>query len=86
MMRGICPLCDEEVAVPEAAETVVDGRLTHRSCMLRLVLGGIGHLEDHVYWCRVRHDPDGGRTFRQSGIEVAAWVEEHGMEAAVLRG
>lgn len=85
---GICPLCEdpEPVLELEAGESVVDGRLAHRSCLLRVVLGGIGHLEDHAYWCRQVGDPDGGRSRRQSGIEVAAWVEEHGVQAAVERG
>ena len=63
----------------------MDGRLAHRSCLLRTVLGGIGHLEDHAHWCGEMHDPDGGRTMRQSGIEVAAWVMEHGVKAATRR-
>lgn len=79
-----CPLCeDPEPVLPgQAGESTVDGRLSHRACLLRMVLGGIGHLEDHAYWCTKMHDPDGGRTARQSGIEVLAWVREHGIEAA----
>lgn len=51
----------------------------HRECSLRTVLGGIGHLLDHDYWCVHHHDPDGGRTPRQSSIEVWEWVQAHGM-------
>jgi hypothetical protein len=50
----------------------------HDECMLRSVLGGIGHLEDHDHWCNEVGDPDGGRSYRQSAIEVAAWAREHG--------
>jgi len=85
---GICPLCEdpEPVLALDDGESTVDGRLAHRDCLLRVVLGGIGHLENHAYWCREKGDPDGGRTARQSGIEVAAWVREHGVEAAAARG
>lgn len=88
MSGNICSLCeDPEPVLPlEAGKSTVDGRLVHRDCLLRVVLGGIGHLEDHAYWCREMHDPDGGRSARQSGIEVAAWVREHGVEAAAARG
>lgn len=51
----------------------------HRECSLRMVLGGIGHLEDHQRWCKGEHDPDGGRSYRQSALEVWAWVQEHGV-------
>lgn len=42
----------------------------HRSCMLREVLGGIGHLIAHEYWCEQKHDPDAGLTRRQSALLV----------------
>lgn len=64
-----------------ATVTTAKGRRSaHRECMLRTVLGGIGHLEDHQHWCNEMHDPDGGRTFRQSALEVDAWVHKHGVE------
>jgi hypothetical protein len=44
----------------------------HKECGFRAVSGGIGHFEDHHYWCQTRHDPDGGRTRRQSALEVWA--------------
>lgn len=44
----------------------------HRECSFRQVMGGIGHHEDHALWCGERHDPDGGRTSRQSALEVWA--------------
>ena len=46
----------------------------HRECSMRSVLGGIGHHEDHQLWCLQRHDPDGGRSYRQSALEVWEWV------------
>ena len=50
---------------------------TARECSLRSVLGGIGHMEDHQHWCREVGDPDGGRSDRQSALEVWAWVRAH---------
>jgi hypothetical protein len=44
----------------------------HKECAFRAVMGGIGHFEDHQRWCNVKHDPDGGRTRRQSSLEVWA--------------
>jgi hypothetical protein len=46
----------------------------HRECSLRAVLGGIGHLENHHYWCKERRDPDGGRSYRVSALLVWDWV------------
>jgi hypothetical protein len=51
----------------------------HKECGLRSVLGGIGHIEDHERWCKGVGDPDGGRSRRQSSIEVWFWVQVNGM-------
>lgn len=56
--------------------------VTHRECALRSVIGGIGHLQDHAYWCNERHDPDAGMTYRQSAIAVDLWIHKYGVEAA----
>jgi hypothetical protein len=53
----------------------------HRECSLRAVLGGIGHLENHEYWCAQMHDPDGGRTYRASAVLVWHWVQVRGFPA-----
>lgn len=50
----------------------------HKECSLRSIVGGIGHLEDHRRWCMDAEDPDGGRTRRQSALEVWEWVHTHG--------
>jgi hypothetical protein len=57
----------------------------HRECSLREVLGGIGHLLDHKYYCRGLHDPDAGLTYRESALLVWTWVQIKGVEAAVDR-
>ena len=50
----------------------------HKECSLREVLGGIGHLTNHLRWCVGEHDPDAGLTRRESSLKVWAWVSEHG--------
>ena len=81
-----CPLCEEPVTwrhIEDRAQRVGGlggGRFAHRECLLRSGLGGIGHLEDHAYWCNEMNDPDGGRTYRQSALEVDQWVTDHGVE------
>ena len=80
----ICLLCDEPVWGDAAQDPVhtADGlRITHWQCSLRNVLGGIGHLIAHDYWCGApRHDPDAGLTYRQSSLLVATWVRVVGHE------
>lgn len=83
-MSDECILCGEPIAdgedvLPTSVGYVTDtddvgfrdGRV-HAECMVRSACGGIGHHEDHDYWCTKLHDPDGGRTYRQSALEVAA--------------
>jgi hypothetical protein len=68
-MSDVCVLCEEPIGPGDDAQACSPGR-AHRECLLRAVVGGIGHHEDHAYWCGQMHDPDGGRTYRQSAIEV----------------
>ena len=81
MTDELCPLCEEPVTAEQAADPgalriggLGGDRVAHRECLLRDVMGGIGHIENHGYWCHERHDPDGGRTRRQSALEVDEWV------------
>lgn len=77
-----CLLCHEAIGPNEEARPISDGhgpKLAHRECLLRSVLGGIGHLEDHQHWCNEVGDPDGGRSYRQSALEVDEWVMKHGL-------
>ena len=79
-MNTDCLLCGEPITDQYPALTcavIFDGsagkeRLAHRECMVRSVMGGIGHFENHDYWCKQMGDPDGGRSYRQSALEVAA--------------
>lgn len=78
-----CELCQEPVRPGDETQPLNGGLfMAHRECLLRNVMGGIGHLEDHLRWCVQAHDPDGGRTYRQSALEVDAWIRRWGIEAA----
>lgn len=79
-----CQFCGELIAPDDQGSFVWGVRLpqslaveatqepAHRECSYREVKGGIGHWEDHAYWCGEKGDPDGGRTRRQSALEVWA--------------
>lgn len=79
-----CPLCRTEVDAEAEAEVESRGmaiwdadgqqKAVHPECMLRMALGGIGHLTDHAYWCGERKDPDMGLSFRESALAVDQWV------------
>lgn len=78
-----CVHCDEPVQAGQQGSFVyvaLEGldvqRPAHKECSLRVVLGGIGHLENHPYWCNLVGDPDGGRSTRQSALEVWKWTQE----------
>jgi hypothetical protein len=83
-----CVLCEEKIQDGEQGTFIgvmtapLNGHPSygpvHRECSLRAVLGGIGHLEDHSYWCGEMHDPDGGRSYRASAIMVWHWVQVRG--------
>lgn len=55
----------------------------HRECGVRCVVGGIGHLTNHEYWCKLKGDPDAGMSYRESAIMVMSWVDDNGIEAAI---
>jgi hypothetical protein len=46
----------------------------HTACMLREVVGGIGHLLDHYRYCIQMGDPDAGLGYRRSALCVAALI------------
>lgn len=88
-----CLSCDTAILPGEETrpmlyvnDTGTHERQVHVECGLRDVVGGWGHLTDHVYWCRLMHDPDGGLPLRESALRVWAWVNDHGVEAAVRIG
>jgi hypothetical protein len=89
-MSELCPLCDEPVRPGEQAadplHTPEGPRRVHRACMLREVIGGIGHLIAHDYWCRFKGDPDAGLTRWQSARLVDVYISVVGIETAVRQG
>lgn len=85
---GICPHCTERIYQGEPRSRVIvwgdaGGVRPHFECGLREVLGGIGHLIDHGYWCDEVGDPDMGLSYRESAARVAEYVSQHGVEAAI---
>lgn len=83
----ICILCNEEIASFDAWVPLNAVQYAHHCCSLREVMGGIGHLIAHDYWCGdPRHDPDAGLTYHQSAKLVSEFVSILGVEEAVARG
>lgn len=86
-----CIYCGELVGFQDSVGQPIMNGVTghwsypHRECTLREVMGGIGHLRDHAYWCLERHDPDGGLSRRESARLVWQWVTLHGTEATAQR-
>jgi hypothetical protein len=79
----LCVLCDEPMGFENSASSI---QPMHRACSLRNVVGGIGHLVAHPYWCIDQRDPDAGLTYRQSALLVDAFVTIVGVEQSILRG
>jgi len=79
-----CPLCGEIVVRDSRPLGTREGIVqAHRECMLRDVMGGIGHLIAHEYWCgEPRNDPDAGLTRHQSARLVDAYLHIVGIGAA----
>ena len=81
-----CVYCDEPLHGDVAAGTIgtMEGpRHGHWQCALREVIGGIGHLIAHSFWCLGNmKDPDAGLTRRQSALLVAEYVRVVGVEEA----
>lgn len=80
-----CGYCEEVIVEGEQGTyqvfQVVQGPMMlpiHKECLLRQVMGGIGHHTDHALWCIERGDPDGGVGRRESARQVWRWVLEGG--------
>lgn len=75
-----CVLCHEMIDEGDCGVfSQMDGTLVpnHRECGFREVIGGIGHLKDCRFWCHTIGDPDGGRSYRESALEVWEWSRQH---------
>lgn len=82
-----CPSCgdthDGHDTVPIYTQ---DGpRRAHRSCMLREVMGGIGHHIDHEHFCVGQGDPDAGLGTRLSGLLVDTLIQHLGVDAVASK-
>lgn len=91
-----CLLCGEEVLDTEAGQPmpvvsaggIVTIHRAHYECIFRSVMGGIGHHEDHSYWCVNMGDPDMGLSYRESARRVVerfstrgdAWLNRWGAD------
>jgi hypothetical protein len=71
--KMICALCDEEILSRKDRADIITMD-SHRECMLRNVLGGIGHLLDHAHFCKGELGPDAGLDYRTSSLMVDIWV------------
>jgi hypothetical protein len=78
---------DEPPAIRIGVMEITGPRMAaaHHECQLREVIGGIGHLIAHEYWCLEKHDPDGGLTFRQSALLTWEYVKLIGVDQTVER-
>lgn len=80
-----CVYCDEPIYGDLASGVIYTiytengPRHGHYQCGLREVVGGIGHLVAHDYWCVQKNDPDAGLTRRESSLLVAEWVRFKGV-------
>jgi hypothetical protein len=76
----VCTLCQEPMGSERSASVA---QPIHRACALRSVVGGIGHLIAHDYWCVVRKDPNAGLTYRQSALLADEYVNVVGIDEAI---
>lgn len=77
----ICLLCIEPIDVGDCGTfthlSLGQLKPIHRECGLRQVLNGIGHLTDCHMWCDIVGDPDAGKSYRESALEVWEWAGKH---------
>jgi hypothetical protein len=74
-----CGFCEEPIEAGDRGLFVYTTQRevpAHRECSFRQVVGGIGHHEDHDFWCSSMRDPDAGLSYRQSALRVWALHEE----------
>lgn len=71
-----CMGCNELFVEGDQGMVYPNGFGQHKECGLRSVMGGIGHLVDHAYYCHGEFGPDAGLTYRESAILAWAWFVE----------
>lgn len=83
MSKPPCPLCEEPILPDEHLyDGTVNGLPTHSECMLRSVVGGIEHLTAPAGHALGSCYDGSNLSYRESSEQAAAWVAEHGIEAA----
>lgn len=79
-LTDLCPVCGEPAFRDTRPLYTAEGQQqAHRICLLREVMGGIGHLIAHDYWCVQKGDPDAGLTKLQSAKLVDLYAEVVGI-------
>ena len=76
-----CILCETSVGISDQGSFMGNEnglQPAHRECLLRSVVGGIGHHRDHYFWCRQKGDPDGGYNYRESALQVWTFIQSNG--------
>jgi hypothetical protein len=69
------------VRMGEDGEPAAAMEPTHRECHMRMVLGGVAHLERRcspLCYGDGSADTEPGKSIREEGREVLAWLESHG--------
>lgn len=69
-----CWHCEEPFTAGDSGMVMPTGLAQHRECGYRAVIGGIGHLVDHDYFCGGELGPDAGLSRRASSLLV--WARE----------
>lgn len=70
-----CMHCREAIAEGDQGTVNEGGWVSHKECSLRGVMGGIGHLVDHAFFCH-GIGPDAGLSYRRSARLVwRAWAQ-----------
>lgn len=72
----LCLFCRTAVGDGDRGLIYDDESVHHRECALRGVLGGIGHLVNHLRYCVFEGNPDAGLPYRQSAQLVWDYVTE----------
>jgi hypothetical protein len=62
-----CMLCGERFVEGDNG-AITPGGPQHRECGLRGVMGGIGHLVDHAFFCHGELGTDAGLSYRASAL------------------
>jgi hypothetical protein len=82
----ICLFCDEEVRPQDKTRTVNESDLVHLECMMRQVVGSVGH-QNGTCSCFGGSDEDPpGMTKREAAQEaLALWLSRHPWYRSQLR-